>query len=80
MYIDPKTQRRYYRRLDYPDLVFKTRAAKFKAVVDEIATVYKTGRPILVGTIAIETSEMLSQMLPSQRRTASGVERQTARA
>ena len=63
VYVDPKTQRKYYRRLDYPDLVFKTRTAKFKAVVDEIAAVHKTGRPILVGTIAIETSEMLSQML-----------------
>jgi preprotein translocase subunit SecA len=63
VYVDPKTQRKYFRRLDYPDLVFKTRESKFKAVVDEIATVHKSGRPVLVGTIAIETSEMLSQML-----------------
>ncbi len=63
VYVNPENQRKYFRRLDYPDLVFKTRSAKFKAVVDEIANVHKTGRPVLVGTIAIETSEMLSQML-----------------
>ena len=60
---DPKSQRKFFRRLDYPDLVYKTRESKFKAVVDEIDKVHKTGRPILVGTIAIETSEMLSHML-----------------
>ncbi len=63
VFVDPKTKRKYHRRLDYPDLVFKTREAKFKAVVDEIARVHATGRPVLVGTIAIETSEMLSRML-----------------
>jgi preprotein translocase subunit SecA len=63
VYVDLKTQRKYFRRLDYPDLVYKTRESKFKAVVDEIAKVHETGRPILVGTIAIETSEMLSRML-----------------
>jgi preprotein translocase subunit SecA len=63
-YIDPKKpERRYFRRLDYADLVYKTREAKFKAVVDEIAKVNESGRPILVGTIAIETSEMLSRLL-----------------
>ncbi|MFC1463502.1 MAG: preprotein translocase subunit SecA [Candidatus Brachytrichaceae bacterium NZ_4S206] len=63
VYIDPKTDRKYYKRLDYPDLVFKTAEAKFKAVVNEIAETHKTGRPVLVGTIAIETSEHLSRML-----------------
>ena len=63
VYVDPKTQRKLYRRLDYPDLVYKTREAKFRAVVEEINTVCQTGRPILVGTIAIETSEMLSKLL-----------------
>ncbi len=62
-YMDPRTQRVYYRRLDYPDLVFKTRDAKFKAVVNEIINAHNAGRPVLVGTIAIETSELLSQML-----------------
>ena len=64
VYTDPKTpSRKFFKRLDYADLVYKTRPAKFKAVVDEIAEVQASGRPILVGTISIETSEMLSRML-----------------
>jgi preprotein translocase subunit SecA len=63
VYVDPQGQRKYYKRLDYPDLVYKTAAAKFRAVVNEIEATHKTGRPVLVGTIAIETSEMLSRML-----------------
>ena len=62
-FVDAKTQRKYFKRLDYADLVYKNHEAKFKAVVEEIAEVSKTGRPVLVGTIAIETSEMLSKML-----------------
>lgn len=62
-YIDPQSQRKYFKRLDYPDLVYKSHEAKFKAVVEEIAEIAQTGRPVLVGTIAIETSEMLSKML-----------------
>jgi preprotein translocase subunit SecA len=63
VYVDAKANKKFFKRLDYADLVYKTRDAKFKAVVDEIATVSKSGRPILVGTVAIETSEMLSHML-----------------
>ncbi|HEY8392823.1 MAG TPA: preprotein translocase subunit SecA [Capillibacterium sp.] len=50
-------------RIDYPDVVYKTAAAKFKAVLDEIEAVHKTGRPVLVGTISIEKSEALSAAL-----------------
>jgi len=50
-------------RIDYPDLVYKTSAAKFKAVVEEIVQRHQTGQPVLVGTISIEKSEMLSRML-----------------
>jgi preprotein translocase subunit SecA len=63
VYVDPQSNRRYYRRLDYADLVYKSVDAKFNAVVDEIVKVNAAGRPILVGTIAIETSERLSQAL-----------------
>ncbi len=55
-------QERYFRRVDYPDSVFKTQEAKFKAVVDEVAAMQQQGRPVLVGTVAIETSEMLSKL------------------
>jgi preprotein translocase subunit SecA len=50
-------------RKDLSDVVFKTKREKFDAVVDEIAERHETGQPILVGTIAIETSEMLSRKL-----------------
>ncbi len=63
VFFDPKTERKYYRRLDYADLVYKSVDAKFGAVVEELATVHAAGRPILVGTISIETSEMLSKQL-----------------
>lgn len=50
-------------RKDENDLIYKTNNAKFKAVVEEIKTQYDLGRPVLVGTIAIEKSELLSSML-----------------
>ncbi len=63
IYENPDTGEIYYKRIDYPDLVYRTEAAKFKAVVDEIEYWHKQGRPVLVGTVAIETSERLSRML-----------------
>ena len=50
-------------RVDHPDLVYKNEAAKFRAVVKEIAEKYEKGQPVLVGTISIERSEALSKML-----------------
>jgi preprotein translocase subunit SecA len=50
-------------RTDHPDLVFRTAAEKWNAVVDEIQELNAAGQPILVGTISIENSEMLSKML-----------------
>jgi len=50
-------------REDYNDVIYKNQNAKFKAVVEEIKTLHDKGRPILVGTIAIEKSEILSDML-----------------
>ena len=50
-------------RKDYNDVVYTTEAGKFKAVVEEIASVNKTGQPILVGTISVEKSELVSAML-----------------
>ncbi|MEJ5310300.1 MAG: SEC-C metal-binding domain-containing protein [Anaerolineae bacterium] len=57
---------RYYRRLDMPDQIYKTEMAKFKAVINEIAAAHEAGRPVLVGTTAIETSERLSKMLKAR--------------
>ncbi|OQY23813.1 MAG: preprotein translocase subunit SecA [Anaerolineaceae bacterium 4572_32.1] len=50
-------------RIDHDDLVYKNQQAKFRTVVDEIVECHRQGQPVLVGTIAIETSEMLSEML-----------------
>jgi preprotein translocase subunit SecA len=67
--------RRWFKRLDLSDVIYATEKAKFRAVVDEIEALYKAERPVLVGTIAIETSERLSRML--KRR---GVEHQVLNA
>jgi preprotein translocase subunit SecA len=50
-------------RVDHPDVVYKTESGKFMAVVEDIAAVYQNKQPILVGTISIEKSEELSNML-----------------
>jgi len=50
-------------REDHQDSVYKNQRAKFEAVVNEIVECHQQGQPVLVGTIAIETSEMLSEML-----------------
>ncbi|WEG13597.1 preprotein translocase subunit SecA [Pullulanibacillus sp. KACC 23026] len=50
-------------RIDKPDLIFKSMQGKFTAVVDEISRAHQTGQPVLVGTVAVETSEIVSQLL-----------------
>ncbi len=53
-------------RKDLEDAVYKTKDEKFKAVVQEIVDTHATGQPVLVGTITIETSELLSRMLSKE--------------
>ena len=53
-------------RIDYDDVVYKTKNEKFKAVIEEICESHAKGQPVLVGTITIETSELLSKMLKKQ--------------
>ena len=50
-------------RVDHQDAVYKTRAEKLKAIVDAVEEAHAKGQPVLVGTITIEASEELSQML-----------------
>ncbi len=50
-------------RVDYPDIIYKTEKVKYNAVVDEIIKMHKQGRPVLVGTISIEKSELVSDLL-----------------
>ncbi|HBO83808.1 MAG: preprotein translocase subunit SecA [Deltaproteobacteria bacterium GWC2_42_11] len=53
-------------RTDYPDLIYKTVKEKFNAVINEIKEWHEKGRPMLVGTISIENSEKLSNLLSRQ--------------
>ncbi|MGB4984830.1 MAG: preprotein translocase subunit SecA, partial [Erysipelotrichaceae bacterium] len=50
-------------RIDAPDAIYGTQKAKYNALIDEIVERHKTGQPILVGTISVETSELISKML-----------------
>jgi len=53
-------------RDDWPDQVFKTEAAKWRAVAKETASVHKQGRPVLIGTTSVEKSELLSSLLAEE--------------
>lgn len=50
-------------RTDYPDVVYKTEIAKWKAIAEECKEMHETGRPVLVGTTSVEKSEYLSELL-----------------
>ncbi|EPM7479625.1 preprotein translocase subunit SecA [Enterococcus faecium] len=54
-------------RDDRPDLIYPTLQSKFHAVVQDIKDRYRKGQPVLVGTVAVETSELLSDMLNQER-------------
>lgn len=53
-------------RIDYGDLIFATKKGKYKAIVNEIKERHEKGQPVLVGTIAVETSELISSMLKKE--------------
>jgi len=54
---------RHLIRTNYPDIVYRTEKEKFKAVVSEIEELYRQGKPVLVGTLSIDKSERVSEML-----------------
>ncbi len=54
-------------RNDMDDMIYKTKREKFKAVIDEIEKLIGEGRPVLVGTTSVETSELLSKMLKMKK-------------
>ncbi|WP_342470143.1 preprotein translocase subunit SecA [Ureibacillus sp. FSL K6-3587] len=54
-------------RIDKPDLIYATMKGKFEAVVRDIAERHAKGQPVLVGTVAIETSEIISEMLKKHK-------------
>ncbi len=51
------------RRIDYDDMIYRTRREKYNAIIDEIVRCHEVGRPALVGTVSVEASETLSRML-----------------
>ncbi len=59
----PIPTNRAVQRLDEPDLVYRTEAAKYNAVIDDLAERYAKGQPVLVGTTSVEKSEHLSNLL-----------------
>ena len=63
MYVVSIPTNKPVKRVDYPDYVYGTKKAKYKAVIEEINRIHKTGQPILVGTVSIEDSELISSML-----------------
>ena len=54
-------------RIDASDLVFATKNAKYKAIINEVKERYAKGQPVLIGTIAIETSELISALLKKEK-------------
>lgn len=63
MYVVEIPTNRPIARVDYPDSIYGTKKAKFSALVDEVVERHATGQPVLVGTIAVETSELISTFL-----------------
>ncbi len=56
----------FYRRKDYPDIIYKTFEAKLRSIVTEIVREHVRGRPMLVGTTSVESSELLSNRLKAE--------------
>ncbi len=60
---DQEHKPRYWRRKDYPDIIFRTVEAKLRAVSTEIVRYHVMGRPLLIGTTSVESSDFLSSRL-----------------
>ncbi len=54
-------------RVDEPDIIYKTEAAKINAVVEEVKVIHESGQPVLVGTVTIEKSELISEALKKEK-------------
>jgi preprotein translocase subunit SecA len=63
---DPEKKPVYWRRKDYPDVVYRSEEAKFRAIIQEILRNHSMGRPVLVGTTSVELSERLSSRLRAE--------------
>ncbi|HXF84406.1 MAG TPA: hypothetical protein VNK49_03375 [Anaerolineales bacterium] len=63
---DPQKKPLFYRRKDYPDVIYRTVEAKLRAIVMEIVREHARGRPLLIGTTSVESSERLSLRLKAE--------------
>lgn len=54
-------------RIDYPDAIYGTKKSKYEALINEVIECHEKGQPVLVGTIAVETSELISDMLKKRK-------------
>jgi len=63
---DPQKEIVFWRRKDYPDVIYRTLEAKLRAIVREIVYYHVQGRPLLVGTTSVESSELLSNRLRAE--------------
>jgi len=63
---DPEQKALFFKRKDYPDVIYRTQEAKMRAMVQEILTYHAIGRPILVGTTSVELSERVSRRLRAE--------------
>jgi len=54
------------RRVDYDDVIYRTKREKYAALIEEIERMYEVGRPVLVGTVSVEVSELISRMLKAK--------------
>jgi preprotein translocase subunit SecA len=63
---DPEQKQAFWKRKDYPDVIYRTEEAKLRAVVREILTYHVIGRPMLVGTTSVELSERVSGRLKAE--------------
>ena len=52
------------RRINYSDVIYRTKREKYRAIIEEIKTMHEKGRPVLVGTVSVDVSELLSRMIP----------------
>ncbi|MEA3350938.1 MAG: hypothetical protein U9Q82_09980 [Chloroflexota bacterium] len=64
---DPQREAIFWKRKDYPDVIYRTEEAKLRSIVQEILTYHVIGRPILVGTTSVELSERVSGRLDSHK-------------
>lgn len=63
MYVTTIPTNKPIQRVDSPDLIYSSMEAKFNAVAEEVKERYETGQPVLLGTVSIETSELVSKLL-----------------